>query len=275
MIRRTLLCAVALTACSHSTQPSSEAPAAGVPLMTTAAAASPPQMTGPTAPKSDAAPFALVELFTSEGCSSCPPADALLSRLDEGARAAHANVYPLSFHVDYWNGLGWSDPFSDPAYSDRQGSYARALGGGTFTPNMIVNGVESFVGSDEARANRSIETALSAVPHAAITIDAARRGDEVGVHFHTVGAPSGSKIFFALVQASATSNATRGENAGRVLRHVDVVRSLTSMLASTDGEARVAIPSALARDGAAVVAWIQDPLTMRVVAAARTPLTGA
>jgi hypothetical protein len=242
--------------------------------MTSAAAADPPQMTGVTVPKSDVAPFALVELFTSEGCSSCPPADALLARLDAESRAAHTNVYPLSFHVDYWNGLGWSDPFSDAAFSDRQGGYAQALGGGTFTPNMVVNGAESFVGSDEARARRAVATALSIVPSASLSIDASVHGGEVDVRAHSAGAPAGAKLYLALVQASATSSATRGENAGRVLHHVDVVRALTSVAASPDGEARVPLPSALARDGAAVVAWIQDPSTMQVAAATRAPITG-
>jgi hypothetical protein len=278
MIRRAILCAVALAACSRTTQPEAPSSATGEPT-TTAAASEAPQMTQPMTaqmtgtPKTGVAPFALVELFTSEGCSSCPPADALLAELDAHARATDAKIYPLSFHVDYWNGLGWSDPFSDASYSDRQGAYAHALGGGTFTPNMIVNGADSFVGSDEAHAARAIETALASRPASAIAIDADLRGDTVNVHFRTTGAPSDAKIVVALVQASATSIATRGENSGRTLHHVDVVRALTSVAVAADGETRVAVPSALARDGAAVVAWVQEPSTMRVVAAARAPLT--
>jgi len=277
MIRRAILCAVALTACSRT--PEAPSSANGEPMTTAAAASEPPQMTAQMAPqmtgapKTGAAPFALVELFTSEGCSSCPPADALLAELDANARATDAKIYPLSFHVDYWNGLGWSDPFSDASYSDRQGAYARVLGGGTFTPNMIVNGADSFVGSDEAHATRAIETALASRPASAIAIDADLRGDSVNVHFRTTAAPSDAKIFVAFVQASATSIATRGENSGRTLRHVDVVRALTSVAAAADGEARVAVPPALARDGAAVVAWVQESSTMRVVAATRRSIT--
>jgi hypothetical protein len=273
MIRSSLLVAIALAACSCSTQPPTEAPSSpsGPATPTPVAAGDAPQMTA--APTSNAAPFALVELFTSEGCSSCPPADALLARLDAQARASGADVYPLSFHVDYWNGLGWSDPFSDAAYSDLQGAYARVLGGGTFTPNMIVNGADSFVGSDEAHAARSIATALGARPTSGIVVEATLRDAVIDVHLRTTSAPPDAKILVAVVQASATSTATRGENAGRTLRHVDVVRALDSVAATPVAEARLAVPPALARDGAAVVAWVEDPSTMRVVAAARATIT--
>src|SRR5262245_18067196 len=98
-----------------------------------------------------AAPFALVELYTSEGCSSCPPADALLSKLVDAARRDGSRVFALAFHVDYWNRLGWRDPFSDPAFSERQSMYAKSFEP-RYTPQMVVNGVQSFVGSDERLA---------------------------------------------------------------------------------------------------------------------------
>src|SRR5215831_17181987 len=105
-------------------------------------------------------PFAVVELFTSEGCSSCPPADALLADLKSYANGTDKNIYVLSFHVDYWNRLGWRDPFSDAAYSARQTQYDQHFGSSVYTPQMIVNGKQQFVGSEKKTASEAIAAAL-------------------------------------------------------------------------------------------------------------------
>ena len=103
----------------------------------------------------------LVELYTSQGCSSCPPADAFVRELP-ALGLGPDKVIPLTFHVDYWDDLGWPDPFADGAYTARQGAYARAFGsGGLYTPQMIVNGTDEFVGSDRRRAATAIAAALT------------------------------------------------------------------------------------------------------------------
>src|SRR6476620_3102500 len=106
--------------------------------------------------------FAVVELFTSEGCSSCPPADAVLARLAADTRDRGLAVYPLAFHVDYWDRLGWRDPHSAKAYTDRQYAYAAALGaaGQVYTPQMVVNGTAAFAGSNAREADRQVAAAL-------------------------------------------------------------------------------------------------------------------
>src|SRR5438132_8543629 len=112
----------------------------------------------------------LVELFTSEGCSSCPPADALLRTLADAQPIAGAEIIALSQHVDYWDRLGWKDRFSSAAFTNRQQQYGRAFNiGSIYTPQMVVDGREQFVGSDASRARRAIGTALSA-PHAVVSI---------------------------------------------------------------------------------------------------------
>ena len=103
-----------------------------------------------------------MELFTSEGCSSCPPANALLERITQRTRKQGLRVYPLSFHVDYWNELGWKDPFSDTAYTRRQRQYGQAMAlSSIYTPQMIVNGTDQFVGHRQAIADKSIGKALN------------------------------------------------------------------------------------------------------------------
>lgn len=212
-------------------------------------------------------PFAFVELFTSEGCSSCPPADQVLA---EVARRSGADVYALSFHVDYWDDLGWPDPFSAPENTRRQRSYARALGGGTYTPEMIVNGAEGFVGGDRARALRTIDAALARPARVAIALSVERRGDVVTAHYRTAGAPAAAEVAVAWVERSREVDVRRGENAGRRLRHANVVRAWSSLALGGDGAGVQAlrVPAGASAGGAEVVAWVQDP-TMRVLAATR------
>ena len=128
-------------------------------------------------------PFAVVELFSSEGCSSCPPADALLRQITSYARDNHQRIYTLSFQVDYWNNLGWTDPFSSPQFSERQRQYAGVLSGGVYTPEMIVNGQEAFVGSDADKAKQSTDHYLTVQPDNDITLNLDQSGDDIKINY--------------------------------------------------------------------------------------------
>ena len=221
--------------------------------------------------------FAVVELFTSQGCSSCPPADELLVGIAQEARERGTRVYTLAFHVDYWNGLGWVDPFSDEAHTKRQKSYARTFATrDIYTPQMTVNGQRSFVGSEATKASRHIRAALAADPGMPIelTVTAGQRRDQVVVQYAAPQATGDMMINIALVGGLRTTDIKRGENAGRQLREGSIVRAFTlkALNKAKRGSTEIILPEDLARAGASIIAYVQHRKTMAVIGAARADL---
>lgn len=191
----------------------------------------------------------LVELFTSEGCSSCPPADALLRRID-GTRAGKDRlIVGLSEHVTYWNSLGWTDRFSSPIFTDRQNAYGAALAlDSVYTPQMVVNGTEQFVGSDERSLDAAIRREESRdTPVAVRILSATVSGQTLVVEFSATasGRFDGGDMVAVIADDSDQTSVLRGENSGRTLNHVAVARSLTRVGRFETGArqtARVALP---------------------------------
>ena len=179
----------------------------------------------------------LVELFTSEGCSSCPPADALLSRLGRTQPVRGADVIVLEEHVDYWDRLGWKDPFSSEAATARQGEYGVAFGGSqVYTPQMIVDGRTQFVGSSDTDALNAIRSASQA-QKPAIQLSW-EKGDSLAIQIgplNNAGQGDGQQLFLVVAENMLHSDVKRGENAGRALEHNGVVRQL-SPLGKIDAE---------------------------------------
>jgi hypothetical protein len=266
---------VALVACSRQearttsyAAPTPGEPAAPVAPATPGGATPAAAAAGSGAATGDGASgTALVELFTSEGCSSCPPADEVLSTLG-GDR-----VFALSFHVDYWDGAGWRDPFSQHAFTERQEAYAQALGTQVFTPEMVVGGAAAFNGSDATRARAAIGTALAAQDEAKLHVTAHDEGTAVRVEWTIGGAvPRGALLDIALVDASETVRVGGGENGGKTLRHTNVVRALdeSPLARGASGGGTSGARTLRAASGAsAVVAWVQDESSLRVLGAAR------
>jgi hypothetical protein len=215
----------------------------------------------------------LLELFTSEGCSSCPPADALLRKLDSEQPVAGADLIVLSEHVDYWNQLGWKDPFSSPQFSERQRDYARSLGGEVYTPELVVDGAKGFVGSDESATRRAIHDALGAAK-TPIRVEAQRMDGKVKVTLHMDQATEGT-VYLALAHDAMKSQVLRGENAGRGLAHVAVVYSLEKVgkvdrkSAAFDREVTVTLKGG---EPTRVVAFVAKPDLGRVVAVGQARL---
>jgi hypothetical protein len=178
----------------------------------------------------------LIELFTSEGCSDCPPADALLERLDRSQPVNGAELIVLSEHVDYWNGIGWKDPYSSHEYSERQNAYAGLFGlGSVYTPQMVVDGRFEFVGSDERRAIQAVENATGAekitVNLSSVHVESNR---VLAFHVDAGQLPSSStaksaSVLLAIADERDESHVSGGENGGRTLRHIAVVRSLAKV----------------------------------------------
>src|SRR5271154_3718379 len=165
----------------------------------------------------------VVELFTSEGCSSCPPADRLLARLEQTQPVAGAQIIALEQHVDYWNDLGWMDPFSSAQFSERQSNYVRALHANTaYTPQMIVDGATEFVGSSERDALAAIAKS-SRTAKATVVLEQrqdSRAGPETAalrVRLEPLAnwdAREGADVILAITENGLSSSVTRGENAG-------------------------------------------------------------
>jgi hypothetical protein len=175
----------------------------------------------------------LIELFTSEGCSSCPPADALLEKLDRYQPVSGAEIIVLSEHVDYWNDIGWTDPYSSHQYSERQSAYAAQFGlGGIYTPQIVVDGHYELVGSDEQQAIRAVEKAVKLEKmQLMLSLFHIEEPNKLGVRVETGPLPStlaakSANVFLAVADESDESRVTRGENAGRTLKHVAVLRDL-------------------------------------------------
>jgi hypothetical protein len=224
----------------------------------------------------------VVELFTSEGCSSCPPADDVLGELTREAEHAGRAVYTLAFHVDYWDSSGWRDPYSASWATQQQRAYAAALRSrGLYTPQMVVNGRDEFIGSHGEQARTSIASALAASRRSQLQLAAHRDGQRVVAHFALSNvAPADSVLRVALVEAEAATQVQAGENAGRTLRHVHVVRAFQSvpLAAALTGDVSLAWPAELTpaqRDGASLVAYVQQRSSMQISAAARASLSPA
>jgi hypothetical protein len=215
----------------------------------------------------------LIELFTSEGCSDCPPADALLQKLDKTQPVSNADAVVLSEHVNYWDGDGWRDPYSLQDVTTRQGDYASRLRlDGPYTPQMVIDGQNEFVGSDGHRAIQVIQNAaqVQKVPVSLSSIQL-EGGDTLAVHVESspVASPKSADVFLALADDSDQSNVRRGENAGRVLTHVAVVRSLAKVGTMDRGGAfskdlKMSVANTNHRD-LRIVAFIQETGTGRVI----------
>ena len=191
-----------------------------------------------TAPGPNNSKAILVELFTSEGCSSCPPADDLLREIDGTQTSTGQLIVGISEHVTYWNSLGWSDPYSSDIYTSRQSSYGKRFGlESVYTPQMVVNGGVEFVGSDRSRLSRAIlDQSSQSHPITLRILSTQVEGSMLSLRFSAAGEfPKRSvDITAVLVDDTDRSTVHRGENSGRTLTHVAVARSMQRVATLSD-----------------------------------------
>ncbi len=224
------------------------------------------------APASEAqAPRAVIELFTSQGCSSCPPADAMVVAL-----AQDDDIIALTLHVDYWDYLGWRDTLAKPEFSDRQRNYAQLRGDrGVFTPQMVVNGEEACIGSDEQALSASLAKATREHARLPVPIRVTRDGTDLTIALEG-DYPGGANLYLMMVEPQTSVTIKRGENKGREAHYANVVRRI-SHVALWDGEAGT-IVTAMSAPGDGFVVMLQqeeDGHAGRIIGAARGPALAA
>ena len=213
-------------------------------------------------------PVAVLELFTSQGCSSCPPADDNLGELAEQANQGLLNVIPLSFHVDYWNRLGWKDPYSQAAFSERQRWYGEKFGR-VYTPQVVVNGTDEFVGSRRDRPWKEVGAALDEAATTKVIIKGEREGSKVNLHYAVEGQYQGSVLHVAITEKETSTEVPRGENGGRSLKNHQVVRVFHTLPEGfeTRGHLSLPWPEGLNEGNAALVAYVQKASSGKITGA--------
>ncbi len=201
----------------------------------------------------------IIELFTSQGCSSCPAADKNLTEILEQKKKEGKEVYGLSFHVDYWNYIGWKDPYSSKDFTERQRNYAHHLNLPTiYTPQMIVNGKVEFVGSNKQLAIKLIEEASQRKSYYQITINKLHIEENRITFLYVLDKPStDEQLNIALVEKEVENFVSRGENSGKKLHHANVVRLFKSIVASKEGEIEIAVPSNLNLKKSSLIIYVQ------------------
>ncbi|TFF36534.1 DUF1223 domain-containing protein [Mucilaginibacter psychrotolerans] len=222
-------------------------------------------------PLADNKGFAVVELFTSEGCSSCPPADAAIAKIEK--ESVGKPVYILAYHVDYWNRLGWKDAFSSAEFSHRQSVYAHWLNiSQVYTPQAVVNGHTEFVGSEEGKLRNAINTGLAKTAKTSLSLEDLKiAGGKASVKYRTEGSGANTALVLALVEKNATTAVKAGENSGRTLAHVQIVVKLQQIALKGDksGAADIELPKNFNAQNFEVIAFVQNTQNGGILAAQR------
>lgn len=212
----------------------------------------------------------VLELFTSQGCSSCPPADRLLA-----SYANREDIAALSFHVDYWNKLGWKDIFSNHEFTQRQENYASTSGSNVYTPQIIINGEKEMVGSEEDKIAATIKQFQKQEPVSQIIIGEIKTGNEkISVTYSVKGKLNNSVVNIVLVQNKITTSIKAGENKGVTLTNYNVVRNFKtiSTIAAVKNETTIDMVSGIDKKDLSIILYLQNVSSNKVYAAAKSSL---
>ncbi len=213
--------------------------------------------------------FALIELFTSEGCSSCPPAEAVMHKLIQKVEAESLPVYVIEFHVDYWDYLGWKDTFATAGYSQRQQNYGDFLKlNSIYTPQAIVNGKIEILGSDEEQINSKVSNELQSPAAIVINCEAKKAANsKIEVTYTLTRNISGYVLNFAVVESDLTTSIKKGENAHKTLTHDNVARVFKSIhLNSSSGKIMLDVPH-VNLSHSKLICYVQNVENMNIIGA--------
>ena len=216
--------------------------------------------------------FAVMELFTSQGCSSCPPADNLLGRY---AEKNDDRIMLLSFHVDYWNRLGWTDSFSSSKYSRRQRDYAMIIeNSSVYTPQLIINGQKEMVGSDESKVSNELANALKIIPYSNVLVKKiSKENNLISISYEVVKLYANTTLHAALIQKQVNTNILKGENRGLKLVNKNVVRDFISTPLKTEsGMVSLHLPQGYDEKDFAFVFFVQEDASGKIIAATKNNL---
>lgn len=220
--------------------------------------------------------FAVVELFTSQGCSSCPAADKVLAEIKTESEKKSMPVYVLSYHVDYWNKYGWMDPFSKFAFTKRQSNYVSANQvEEVYTPQAYINGQNPTLGSDKVKLNAAIEKAITQTPALNLTAtkSALSTSDTLIIDYSSSKINLNYSLVIAVVQNEATTKITKGENSGKTLSYNNIVRELNiTPLESQKGAVKIPVKKLPLKNGFTLLAFAQQKQTKKILAVAQFSL---
>lgn len=222
------------------------------------------------APKGNS--FAVLELFTSEGCNSCPPAEELLAGIQ--AQAAGKPIYVLAYHVDYFDRNGWKDRYSDPAFSKRQVDYSTHFAGQVYTPQLVVNGQSESIGSDAGAVGNALGNALSKDATNTLQLSGEIKPGSTELDYELGDDPANCYLLVAVVQRHGSTNVKGGENEGRTLDHVQLVRSLETMnlKGRKSGTIHVKLPAGFNTTDWEIIGLVQNNNTGAIAAATHATL---
>jgi hypothetical protein len=211
--------------------------------------------------------FVLLELFTSQGCSSCPSAEKLVEKTLLDTKKSGKKVFVLSYHVDYWDRLGWKDPFSQAQFTQRQYDYAKWLNSANvYTPQIVVNGTDEFVGSDAKKMAQTLGKLSSGVPTINFQFENIDWKNEViNFDINLSELPKNSQLNVALVNKNTETNIQKGENEGRKLTGVNVVNVLQKISSTMlKNKVKLLIPKNSEKTNTRVIAFLQDKTTHQI-----------
>lgn len=217
-------------------------------------------------------PIAVIELFTSQGCSSCPSADKLLATIVNDSEGNQ--IFGLSFHVSYWNRLGWKDPYSSEAFTNRQRKYAAVMNLQTiYTPQMVVNGKFEFVGSSKSKVDYYVKRVLSEPSDISIALDNLNtKNNQLYVEYTLNKKSDGHFLNFALIEKHVENYVPRGENNGLTLKHENVVRTFKTIYANQSGTIEIDIDNSINFKDCLLIAYLQDKNNLQIYGASKIGL---